>query len=467
MIKQIKSIFPLIMFFSIISCTTSTMNEALNGNWEGTLRFPSNEMRIVFKFNLMLDGSLQAKILMPDANGNEIQATKFVYEDSKIYLEVPSIKGSFEGKLQSDGKIIKGYWKQGTWSQTLNLKKGSKISKKQKPQTPVPPYPYSVEDVTFTNKDTNSKLAGTLTSPKGGLPCPVVILIPGVGAHDRDYTMMNHRPFLVLADYLTRKGVAVLRYDERGVGASTGDRTQATSKDFADDVIAWIEFLRKRSEVNPKLIGLIGHSEGGTIASLVAAKLEEIAFIIIMGSPGLSGVEYNIQFEESMGKIMGLSEKVIAQKRSFQKKVFDVLLNEKDIQLAKDKLLNIYKELNPKIPENSVQAAVDRLLSTWFYFNLTHDPAMTLRNVKCPILALFGEKDVQVPPDGNAQAIKQALELGNNRDHEVKVIPGLNHFFQNAKSGAPAEYGQLDETISTSVLKLISDWILCHIRNKS
>jgi len=219
-------------------------------------------------------------------------------------------------------------------------------------------------------------------------------------------------------------------------------------------------------EINPRLIGLIGHSEGGTIASLAAARSPDVSYIVMMGSPGLPGVEYNYQYEESMGRALGLSEEAIAAKRAFQERVLNVVLHEKDYAIAEEKLRRIYQEFDPNISDMQEKTAVKRLLSPWFRFSVAHDPGDTLRAVKCPVLAITGEKDVHVPPDGNIEAIRHALETGGNRDYTVEELPGLNHFFQTAETGAPLEYGKIEETISPIVLELVGIWILEHVKGR-
>lgn len=325
--------------------------------------------------------------------------------------------------------------------------------------TPVPPYPYEEEDVYFVNEGANVKLAGTLTLPDRKPPYPSVVLVSGGGAHDRDYTVFGGKPFLVLSDFFTRRGIAVMRYDDRGTGESTGDRSISTTKDYADDALAAVQFLKSRSDIDPDRIGLIGHSEGGTIASRVAVESSDVAFAVMMATPGLRGIEYNLQYEESMGRAMGLTREELADRRAFQEEVFGIVLGERKRYIAKEKLEEIYRANYPNLPEEMLRSGIKRLLSPWFVFNLKYDPEVTLKSITCPVLAIFGEKDAQVPPAGNARAIEKALASSKSEEYSVEIIPDLNHFMQTSKTGSPEEYSRTEETISPDLLELIMGWI--------
>ncbi|MGD2071554.1 MAG: alpha/beta fold hydrolase, partial [Gemmatimonadota bacterium] len=293
-------------------------------------------------------------------------------------------------------------------------------------------------------------------------PCPAAILIPGVGAHDRDYTLWGRPRFRALAEYLAGQGIGSLRFDERGVGASTADPAGATSADFAGDVLAWLKALRGRTDaVDGTRIGLVGHSEGGTIAALAAARSRQLAFVVLLASPGLPGREYNLQYEESMGRAMGLDDAAIAERRAFQERVLDAILAAPDSAAAARRLRDLYREAALDVPPERLERGIRRLTSPWFRFNLTHDPAATLEEVEAPVLAVFGGLDRQVPPAGNREALAAVLDDESGVDRVV-VLPGLNHFFQTAETGAPEEYPRLDETLAPAALELIGGWIRTH-----
>jgi len=326
-------------------------------------------------------------------------------------------------------------------------------------EAPTLPYPYEEEEVSFVNEGANVKLAGTLTLPDREPPYPSVVLISGGGAHDRDYTIFGSKPFFILSDFLTRRGISVLRYDDRGTVESTGDRSISTTKDYAGDALAALEFLKSRSDIDPDRIGIIGHSEGGTIASLAAVESSDVAFVVMMATPGLTGIEYNLQYEESIGRMSGLGKEELAERSAFQEKIFAVVLGERDRDSAKEKLEEIYRTNYPNLPEEKIKRGIERLLSPWFIFNLKYNPKVTLKSVTCPVLAIFGEKDVQVPPDGNAQAIEKALTSSKSVEYAVEILPDLNHFMQTSVTGSPGEYGEIEETISPIVLELVGGWI--------
>ena len=453
-------IFLMIGVLGVLGCDSDAEDESLRGIWEGSLRYPGFESRIVFVITPKPDGTFDAAMLRPDQSDDQTRVSEVVFTNSRVRLQVDRVGGCFDGLLKAQGKTMEGQWQQGRWSQPLILKKVLAVAAPRRPQTPVPPFPYDEQDVTFVNTEADANLAGTLTLPRTGGPYPAVILIPGGGAHDRDYVILQHRPFLVLADHLTRHGIAVLRFDERGVGESTGDRSQATSEDFAGDVLAGWSFLRTLASIDPNRIGLIGHSEGGTIAALAAAQRPDVAFIVMMGSPGLPGKQYNLQFEESTARSLGQSEEAVAARVRFQERVLSVVIEEQDRAVAEARLRHLYRELSPSMPPAQIEGGLKRLLSPWFNFNVTHDPGATLSTVRCPVLAVIGEKDVQVPPEGNLEAIRQALQAGGNNRHRVEELPGLNHFFQTCATGSPVEYGRIEETISPAVLSLLSNWIL-------
>ncbi len=381
----------------------------------------------------------------------------------------------FEGTVKPDWNEIEGQWKQGGTTLPLILKRTEKVEELKRAQEPKKPYPYLEEEVTYENKKAGIKLAGTLTLPPSAGPHPAVILITGSGPEDRNETVYGHKPFLVLADYLTRRGIAVLRVDDRGVGGSTGVESESTSLDFAGDVLSGAAYLKSRKEIDPKKIGLIGHSEGGIIAPLVASLApEEIAFIVMMAGTGLTGEEI-VQLQGALiAKAEGVSDEEIAKSHKIQETIFSVMKQEKDPDVAAAKIRQLTKDMRDAMTEEEKkqltpevqEAQIKRLFTPWFRYFLTYDPKPALKKVKCPVLVLNGEKDLQVPPKENLKAIEAALKAGGNTNYTIKELPGLNHLFQTAKTGSPMEYMKIEETISPSALAAMGDWILDQTKKK-
>ena len=274
----------------------------------------------------------------------------------------------------------------------------------------------------------------------------------------------------MLADYLTRQGIAVLRVDDRGVAESTGDFSKATSEDFASDVLAGIEYLKTRKEVNHEQIGLIGHSEGGLIAPMVATQSPDVAFIVLMAGPGLPGEDILYMQNELISQATGMSEEEMALNRFYNKRIYFLVKEEEDKEILEENLTRLLKEYFAELseeeknklgdPETFINSQIQSALSPWFKFFLTYDPRPALSKVTCPVLAINGEKDLQVPPEENLKAIKEALAAGGNKDFMIKQLAELNHIFQTAQTGAPDEYARIEETISPAALELIGSWIL-------
>jgi pimeloyl-ACP methyl ester carboxylesterase len=333
-----------------------------------------------------------------------------------------------------------------------------------RPQEPKKPYPYNEEEVGYENMRDGVKLAGTLTLPRGKGPFPAVLLITGSGPQDRNESLLGHKPFLVLADYLTRQGIAVLRVDDRGVGGSTGSTPNSTTENFAADVMAGIEFLKICKEIDPKQIGLIGHSEGGMIAPLVAAQNGDVAFIVLMAGAGLTGEEILYKQGAMIMKANGASVDQLAKQRATQESMFKILKEEKDPAAAEKRLR---EELSKSLTEEEKKKAGQTIAvhiklsnTPWFRYFLTLDPRPALRKVKCPVLALNGENDLQVSANENLREIEAALKAGGNNDVTIARLPKLNHLFQTSQTGSPNEYIKIEETIAPVALKTIGDWIL-------
>jgi pimeloyl-ACP methyl ester carboxylesterase len=309
----------------------------------------------------------------------------------------------------------------------------------------------------YENQDI--KLAGTLTRPRGAGPFPAAIMITGSGPQDRDETLMSHKPFLVIADYLTRRGIAVLRVDDRGMGKSTGNSMRTSLDEMAGDVLAGVNFLKSRKEIDPKKIGVVGHSEGGVVGPLAASRSSDVAFVVMLAGTGVTGEEVLRIQGELVVRSSGGNDAAVKQTRSTQERTFAVLRkfrDEKDEKVVSDAL----KAALPEVPQSAFASVTAAEMRSFLFL----DPSEALRKVKVPVLALNGSRDVQVSPQQNLPAIVAALAAGGNTDFTVTELPGLNHLFQKCVTCAPSEYGNLEETFSPVALEIVGDWVLKHTR---
>ena len=384
-------------------------------------------------------------------------------------IRIENAKIEYEGALGKDN-IIVGTFKQGGQSFPMNLSKV--VIEKEKlvrPQEPTKPYSYFSEDITFENKKAGIILAGTLTLPKNEGVFPVVILISGSGPQNRDEELLGHKPFLVLSDYLTKNGIAVLRYDDRGTALSKGDFKTATSADFATDVESAITYLKTRKEINKKKIGLMGHSEGGLIAPMVASKSKDVAFIVMLAGTGIQGDQILLLQQRLIGKASEVSDEDLQKNELLNRKAFDIVNKSNSIEQLNIDLTNFIKQslLDNKNAEKSkgmseddfVKLQVKQIANPWMQYFIKYNPAPTLEKVKCPVLAINGGKDLQVPPKENLEAIKKALAKGGNKKVTTKEFPNLNHLFQECKTGSPDEYATIEQTFSPIALTEIFKWI--------
>jgi fermentation-respiration switch protein FrsA (DUF1100 family) len=430
----------------------------IDGSWIGSLDTGAMKLRIVIHIVNTEDG-LTATMDSPDQGANGIPTTSVTRNGSNLKIEANRIGGSFDGTIAADLSSIDGKWTQGGGTIPLLLKRVQDQSELEikRPQNPVKPYPYREEEVSFKNKVEDVTLAATLTIPQGKGPFPAVELITGSGPQDRDESLLGHKPFLVLSDYLTRHGIVVLRADDRGTGKSTGVFATATSADFATDTESGIAFLKTRPEVDPHRIGLIGHSEGGVIAPMVAARNKDIAFIVMMAGTGVPGDQVLVAQGEAISLTGGADPAKAAADAAKEKAILALVETEKD-QAVLEKELK--EKLAGEVPEAQVGMQIQQLTSPWMRYFLSYDPATALRKVTCPVLVLNGALDKQVLPAQNLPAIRKALEQAGNKHFEIDELPNLNHLFQTAKTGAVSEYAQIEETMSPTALEKISNWIL-------
>jgi uncharacterized protein len=448
------------------------------GSWWGNLSVQGTELPLVFHIT-ETDGRLAATMDSPAQGARGIPVDSVRFEDSVLTLRILPIAGTYTGRLVSADEM-EGEWRQGPGALPLNLRRGAPdAAEPRRPQHPEPPFPYRVEEVRFPNQAAGIMLAGTLTLPQGPGPFLAVALVTGSGPQDRDETIMGHKPFLVIADHLTRAGIAVLRYDDRGVGGSQGDFAAATSRDFAGDAAAAAAFLAARPEVDRQRIGLIGHSEGGLIAPLVATgwggyPSADLAFIVLLAGPALPGDEILRLQADLIIRGGGATPRQAEQALASQARTLEVIRTEPDEtrrrQRLREVLLAGLAEMTAEERAGQgimagqeaawVDAQVAQVGTSWFYEFVRLDPRPALRQVRVPTLALFGELDMQVPPRQNEAEMLQALRAAPVSDFSVMTLPRLNHLFQTASTGMPSEYGAIEETFAPAALQAMTGWML-------
>lgn len=456
------------LLFTILTICSVTAQD-ITGQWHGALKIQGTQLRLVFDVTKTENG-FSSTMDSPDQGAKGIPMTATSFEDSILKITFAAANIEYQGTLGKD-HIIVGTFKQGGMSFPMNLSK-EKIEKEKRnrPQEPTQPYPYYSEDLTFENKNAGIRLAGTLTLPSKAGVFPVVILISGSGPQNRDEELLGHKPFLVLSDFLTKNGIGVLRYDDRGTALSEGDFKTATSADFATDVTSAIAYLKTRKEVDKKKIGLIGHSEGGLIAPMVASKSKDVAFIVMLAGTGIPGDQILLLQQRLIGKASGVSDEDLDKSERVNRKAFDIVKNSKNNEdlnndLTKFILQNLAEDTKNQKPQGMstdeyVSLQVNQIANPWMRYFITYDPAPTLEKVKCPVLAINGEKDLQVPPKENLNAIKKALAKAKNKQVTIKEFPNLNHLFQECETGSPDEYATIEQTISPAVLNEVMKWII-------
>ncbi len=447
--------------------------EGLTGLWQGSIT--ANVFQLRFLFHLEAEGeNVSGSLDSLDQNVKGLKITEGSVADQSIELKVGSVGGTYTGTLSGDGSEIDGLWQQGPQKLPLVLKRLAEAPDLSRPQDPKKPYPYVEEQVTFRNEVADIRLAGTLTRPDTPGPHPAVILVSGSGPQDRDESIMGHRPFLVIADHLTRHGIAVLRYDDRGFGESEGRFSKALVADFTTDALAAVQFLKQRSEIQPQKIGIIGHSEGGVVAPQAAVQSSDVAFIVLLAGVGVPLDELLQRQAADILRVMGTDEETLAKQAKVQKEVFALAMKEAPAKEIADEVVALLRssleDFTPEqleamgFNESNMKAQASTVLSPWFRDLLRLDPRPTLAKVSCPVLALNGEKDIQVAAQENLEAIEKAVRSGGNSQVTIRSFPNLNHLFQNCKTGAVSEYGTIDETIAPPVLSTLSDWVLEQVK---
>ncbi|MBL9153505.1 MAG: alpha/beta fold hydrolase [Verrucomicrobiales bacterium] len=471
-------------WFSLVNAAESTPESAaaprdgLGGTWTGTLKAGAADLPLVFQFSPTGGGNFTGTLTSTAQSPLPLPFSQISLRDREVKASIDSLGGRFEGKIAANGRVIRGEWTQGGHTLPLDLAyQPGGAPEPRRPQTPRPPHPYRSEAVTFAPPGADHRLSGTLTLPEGPTGrVPGIVLISGSGPQDRDETIFGHKPFAVIADHLTRQGIAVLRYDDRGTGASTGTFEYATTLDFADDAAAAAAHLASRPEIDPARVGLLGHSEGGLIAPIVAARHpDRIACLVLLAGPGLRGDEILLTQTRALLTATGQKAALIDLTERFQRALFAVLTQPApDVNKAREIAATFQAEIAALSPDDAkalaqaapaIEESMKALQTPWFARFLVLDPGDSLRQLsQTPLLALFGERDLQVLPEPNLAALRRHLEAAGNTRFTAEIRPGLNHLFQKATTGLPTEYSQIETTIEPAVLQRIAGWIAEAVR---
>lgn len=438
--------------------------EDANGYWSGTI---ANSLKVIVQFNKAADGRWEGTLSVPQQR-MESKVDKLVVTHDQVSFALDALNAGFAARWNEQEKAWTGTWNQQGQTLPLILKRAHtqdlKAKRPQEGAIATRTANYSSREVSFTNDAAKVTLAGTFTVPQGKGPFPAVVLVHGSGPLDRDMDVFDHKPFLVLADHLSRQGVAVLRYDKRGIAKSSGTFKGATSFDLASDAEAAVQFLRSRADVNTRHIGIIGHSEGGLIAPLVASRDPALGFVVMLAGPGVRGELLMVEQLALASTANGASEEVVAAERALNQAMFAAMASEPQLEAANNRAKLFLDEAERKgtVSAGIAKENLKRFATPWFHTFLRHEPGPVLRAVRQPILVLNGELDRQVPPAMDLAAIRTALQ-GNARA-VVKELPKLNHLFQTATTGSSTEYFAIEETMASIALDTVSDWILATVR---
>jgi pimeloyl-ACP methyl ester carboxylesterase len=445
------------LLFAAGSAAQAQVDPHLNGDWTGVLALRGASLRVVFHIQVH-DGLATATLDSPDQHRSDISVASVEQKADLLLMDIPAIHAKYSGRFVPGTSRIEGRLTQLGADHPLSLSSGlpSEFAQPSQDQEPTALLPYRAEEVSFISLPAKLKLAGTLTLPKGAGPFSAVVLIKGSGPLDRDETISGHKPFLVLADALTRNGLAVLRVDGRGVGGSERGPASATSADLVDDVAAAVAFLRQRADIRADRIGLIGHSEGGVIAPMVAAADARIAFVVMLAGLGVDGKENTLAQMRAIYSAQGEPPEEIERRLAVMTRVLTLVENAASVKAVQPEVVQLF--VASGFSEQRAQTLALRWDNEWEHFFLSYRPETALARLHCPVLALNGSKDLQVLARLNLPALKAALS--KDADATVTELPGLNHLFQSADTGLPSEYGRIEETIDPHALDTITNWVL-------
>jgi alpha-beta hydrolase superfamily lysophospholipase len=432
------------------------------GTWSGSLEIQGMNLPIVFNITKTENG-LKSTMDSPKQGAKDIPVTSTKFENDTLSIVMQNLRLKYIGILEK-GKIDGTFSQNGMKMPMVLTRMEAGSSSLKRPQTPKAPYDYSVEEVSFENPIEKNKLAGTLTLPPSKNQFPIVILITGSGSQNRDEEILGHKPFWVIADDFTKKGIGVLRLDDRGIGKSTEGIKNPTSANFATDISAAVDFLNKKGYKN---IGLVGHSEGGMIAPIAAVSNKNVKFIVSMAGPGIPIDQLMLLQTEAVLNANATSKENIDSALKLNTKIYAFIKNYTGQNKQKDLeefLVSELKKEQQNLTEDQIlktaKTQAEEISNPWFSYFLKYNPDAFWSKLKMPVLAINGSLDVQVLAKQNLNGIKKSLEKAGNKNFEIKEFEGKNHLFQDAKTGSVAEYGEIEQTIAPDVLNYMSSWIL-------
>lgn len=444
------------------------------GAWQGKLNIGAG-LRIVFHINKNEAGIISSTMDSPDQYAFGLACDSTIVDKTDVRIVLTKAMLAYSGKL-SGNENIEGTLSQKGMNMPLNLKRLKDTTQQTliRPQTPVPPFPYKSIDVEYDNTGKTLHYGATITKPDGDGPFPAIVMITGSGRQDRDETIFGHKSFAVIADHLTRNGFIVMRVDDRGAGKSTGDFANSTTADFVQDVNTSINYLKTIDGVDKNKIGLIGHSEGGMIAPMVATQRNDINFIVLLAGPGVKITELMTEQNAAMYKAGGVNEEAVITFKPVYTEVVNRIITAADTTDAYKDAYTFFddwanhtasktlRQLEFDTEEKRMKymhAMVGMYYSPWFRYFMVFDPTPYLQKLHCKVLALNGSRDIQVIASQNLPGIEAALKKAGAKDYEIKELPGLNHLFQTCKQCNASEYGKLEETFSPAALDIITDWL--------
>jgi len=476
--KKLFSISAALISFSLLQA------QPIIGNWEGALDANGTELTVVFHITKDSTGKPVGSFDSPKQMAYGLKCSRISLAGDSVFIEMKAFGAKYSGLLGADKKTLTGNWWQGGMTLPLKLVKTGDVAvvtEMKRPQTPKPPFAYHTEEVSYSNADNSVQFGGTFTRPSlwadkvKEMKYPVALLITGSGQQDRDETLFEHKPFAVIADHLAKQGIATLRVDDREKGKTTGRFMTSTTLDFAKDVEAGIEYLKTRKDIDIRNIGLIGHSEGGMIAPMVASKRKDVKFIVLLAGPGVPIIDLMEQQTIEIALSTGVDTAAMEKFRPLYKNIMRLAINENDPATAAKKITDVFTVWQNKTDSATVKittgvtdstslyqfaaSIIKQVQQPWYSYFIRFNPKNYLSNVRCAVLALNGDKDVQVAAAPNLEAIRSIMTQKMVRTFKVQSLPGLNHLFQHCKTCTPQEYAQLEETFSPEALQLISNWI--------